>query len=95
ASRNVVTGNRIRDNILGILADALSTGNSIHRNNLSGNVEAARDEGDNLWDDGSTGNFWGPDGCDDADGDGVCDGPRSIPGGKSADRFPLARLVGP
>lgn len=95
ASRNVVTGNQIKDNILGILADALSSGNSIVGNDLSNNGEAARDEGDNRWDDGSRGNHYGPGSCDDADGDGVCDGPLSIPGGENADRFPLAGPAGP
>lgn len=93
ATRNLITGNLIFDSILGIVADFASRGNSIYGNDLSGNGEAARDEGDNLWDDGSRGNYYGPGSC--ADGDGVCEGSRSIPGGKNVDRFPLARRAGP
>ncbi|KUK43819.1 MAG: right-handed parallel beta-helix repeat-containing protein [Methanothrix sp.] len=93
ATRNLITGNVIFDSILGIVADFASRGNSIYGNDLSGNGEAARDEGDNLWDDGSRGNYYGPGSC--ADGDGVCEGSRSIPGGKNVDRFPLARRAGP
>jgi len=53
ATRNLITANVIFDSILGVLADFATTGNSINGNDLSGNVEAARDEGTNLWDDGS------------------------------------------
>ncbi len=94
ATRNLITGNLIFDSILGVFADFASIENSIYGNDLSGNGEAARDEGDNLWDDGSRGNLWGPDVCDDADGDGICEGPRTIPGGRNTDRFPLARRAG-
>jgi len=93
ASRNVIVGNEIAENLLGLLADVSSSGNSIYGNDLSNNGEAARDEGGNKWDDGLRGNYWGPDACDDADGDGVCDGLRLIPGGKNADGFPLARAA--
>ena len=95
ATRNLITGNLIFDSILGVFADFASIENSIYGNDLSGNGEAARDEGDNLWDDGSRGNYYGPSSCADADGDGVCDGPRSVSGGKNVDRFPMAGLAGP
>ncbi len=95
AIRNVIVGNEIAENLLGLLADASSSGNSITGNDISNNGVAARDEGDNRYDDGSMGNFWGSDACDDADGDGVCDGPRPIPGGRNADGFPLARAAVP
>ena len=93
ATRNLITANVIFDSILGIFADFAATGNSIYGNDLSGNVEAARDEGDNRWDDGSRGNYYGTGSCDDVDGDGICDGPLSIPGGVNVDRYPLARAA--
>lgn len=93
AGRNVVSGNEIADGLLGISLDIYSTGNSISGNDLSTNVEVARDAGENLWDDGSRGNYYGTGSCDDADGDGVCDGPWSIPGRGNGDRFPLSRPI--
>ena len=93
AGQNLITGNEIADSLLGLFIDSLSSGNSILGNDLSTNVEAARDEGDNWWDDGSRGNYYGTGLCDDADGDGVCDGPRSIPGGDNVDGYPLARAL--
>jgi len=93
AGRNVISANEIADSLLGISLDVYSRGNSILGNDLSTNVEAAKDEGDNRWDDGSRGNYYGTDLCDDADGDGICDGPRSIPGGWNVDVYPLARAA--
>ncbi|MGB3945076.1 MAG: NosD domain-containing protein, partial [Methanothrix sp.] len=93
AGRNVISGNEIADSLFGISLDLYSRGNSILGNDLSTNVEAAKDGGDNRWDDGSRGNYYGTGSCDDADGDGVCDGPRSIPGGGDGDRFPLSRPI--
>jgi len=90
ASRNVITGNGILNNLLGLRADVTSTENAIYGNDLSENGEAARDEGDNRWDDGSMGNCYGPEGCEDKDGDGICDLPRPIPGGRNEDGRPLA-----
>jgi len=93
AGQNLITENEIVDSLLGLFLDAHSSGNTIIANDLSKNIEAARDEADNRWDDGSRGNYYGTGDCDDADGDGVCDGPRPIPGGGNADGFPLARAA--
>jgi len=92
AIRNTVAGNEIADNLLGLALSAASSGNAVYGNNLSNNDEAARDEGDNLWDDGSKGNYYGPGDCTDANNDGICDAPRPIPGGNNVDRYPLARF---
>lgn len=93
AGQNLITGNEIADSLLGLFIDPLSSGNTIFANDLSTNVEAAKDGGDNRWDDGSRGNYYGPGLCDDADGDGICDGPRPIPGGDNVDGYPLARAA--
>lgn len=93
AGLNLITGNEIVDSLLGLFIDPLSSSNNIFGNDLSTNVEVAKDEGDNRWDDGSRGNYYGPDLCDDADGDGVCDGPRPIPGKDNVDGYPLARAA--
>jgi parallel beta-helix repeat protein len=95
ASRNVVAGNAILNCFLGLLADVTSTENAIYGNDLSNNGEAARDEGDNRWDDGSSGNYFGSEGCEDEGRDGVCDAPRPIPGGGNEDGHPLATPPAP
>jgi len=89
ASRNVITRNAIRHNLLGLMADVTTTENLVYGNDLSKNDEAAKDEGNNRWDDGSMGNYYGYEGCEDGDLDGFCDVPRPIPGGGSEDNRPL------
>lgn len=95
AVRNSITRNEITDNLIGLVADITSRGNAIYENNLSGNKEFARDNGDNRWDDGSRGNFYGYGDCEDADKDGICDATLLIPGSVNEDRYPLASLVIP
>lgn len=66
--------------------------NKIYLNNFLGNTENAYDEGDNIWDNGSTGNYW-----DDYEGRdllppyGIGDTPYDIPPGllHNKDRYPL------
>jgi parallel beta-helix repeat protein len=95
ASRNVVTGNEIRNNLLGLMVDLSSSGNAIYGNDLSSNGEAARDEGSNQWDDGSRGNRYGSGDCEDTDNDGICDAPYNILGGDNVDGRPLAGQATP
>jgi parallel beta-helix repeat protein len=92
AIRNTVAGNEIADNLLGLALSAASSGNSVYGNNLSNNGEAARDEGDNRWDDEFKGNYYGSADCEDANNDGICDVPQPIPGGNNVDRYSLARF---
>ncbi len=91
SSRNFLTGNKIVENAIGLTADATSRGNVITKNDLSSNREAARDEGDNRWDDGLVGNYYGD--CKDSDGDGLCDSTCRIPGGDNTDSRPLAAPI--
>lgn len=88
ASRNFMTGNILVENTQGVVADATSSGNVISGNDLSLNREAARDEGNNRWDNGSVGNYYGD--CEDSDGDRICDSSRQIPGIDGRDNHPLA-----
>lgn len=90
ALNNILAGNVITNNLLGLAADMLSRGNAISGNDLSSNGEAARDEGSNQWDNGSRGNYYGWGDCQDADQDGICDEAYSIPGGANVDHYPLA-----
>lgn len=69
--------------------------NKIYGNELLKNGENARDDGENLWDDGKAGNHYDDfdaieEGCRDRDRDGFCDAPRKIPGGSSIDERPIA-----
>ena len=69
--------------------------NRISANELFNNGVNARDDGENLWDDGKTGNHHDEfdsieEGCRDRDRDGICDSPFSILGGHSVDRYPIA-----
>jgi parallel beta-helix repeat protein len=74
------------------------TGNLVFENEMMNNFLAnAFDDGTNFWDDGTVGNRYGDfddtaEGCIDADGDGLCDSGREIPGGSNQDRFPLTYL---
>ncbi|HPE63536.1 MAG TPA: NosD domain-containing protein [Methanothrix sp.] len=69
--------------------------NRIFGNELLNNGQNALDDGDNLWSYGDTGNHYDDfdsieEGCRDRDRDGVCDSPRTIPGGSSVDEHPVA-----
>lgn len=79
--------------------DGISLGSNSSENQLSGNILEgnrgyfgdAYDRGiNNLWDNGSIGNYYGNFECTDADGDGICDSEHDISGGQSVDRYPLA-----
>ena len=90
ASGNTITGNIIQKNEKGLAVDIQSSGNAIFGNDISSNGEPARDEGRNLWDDGSRGNYYGSGDCQDSNHDGICDSPYAISGGTNVDRYPLA-----
>jgi len=90
------TGNIIHSNLVsncteGINISTGSSGNAIFANNLSMNPQPAWDYSGNSWDSNGRGNFYGQSDCSDRDGDGICDQPYLIAGGRSLDRFPLAK----
>ncbi len=69
--------------------------NVVSGNELQNNSQNARDDGDNLWYEGETGNHYDDfdaidEGCRDRNRDGVCDSSREIPGGSSVDLHPVA-----
>lgn len=69
--------------------------NRIFGNVLLNNGVNARDDGENLWDDGKRGNHHDDfdsmeEGCRDRDRDGICDSPFDIQGGRSVDGYPIA-----
>ncbi len=91
-----VQGNAASGNLeYGIRLDGCS-GNLVFENEMIKNfLGNAFDDGTNFWDDGTVGNRYGDfdepaEGCIDADGEGLCDSGRDIPGGANRDRFPLA-----
>jgi len=90
ALQDVVRGNLVRGNAVGLLAAAGSQGATIAGNRFEDNRIQARDEGNgNRWDDGRWGNYWSDLRGVDADGDGVLDQQREIPS-EGVDRYPLA-----
>jgi len=66
-----------------------TTNSNIYLNNFI-NCQIS-DNMTNNWDNGSQGNYYGT--CIDSNNDGICDSPKSIPGGGSVDRYPLSTLV--
>jgi parallel beta-helix repeat protein len=98
-SNNTVRGNTANGNLGFGLRLFGSRKNIIFKNNFDRNYKGnVYDDGRNLWDNGTAGNHYGdfdsdPDGCRDADGNGICDMSRSIPGGPSIDRFPSSKYV--
>jgi parallel beta-helix repeat protein len=84
----------------GIIFYLYSDNNHAYHNNILNNINQARDEGTNYWDDGylSGGNYWSDyRGVDEKYGenqnisgrDGIGDTPYQIPGGVRQDRYPL------
>ncbi|KUK43458.1 MAG: Cell surface protein, partial [Methanothrix harundinacea] len=86
SNNNSISGNRALDNQL--------SGIELHNNYFAGNNEYdAYDDGTNAWDDGKVGNHYGDfvEGCEDEDGDGICDDAYEIFGGTNLDGHPLVR----
>jgi parallel beta-helix repeat protein len=91
---NTVIGTTASNNLgFGIML-LNSVGNIIFKNNFDHNYKNnVYDNGANQWDNGIVGNYYGDfgspaDGCQDLDGNGICDIVHSITGGSSIDRHP-------
>jgi parallel beta-helix repeat protein len=80
---NTFTGLSITDN---------SSGNIIFTNYLFKNLKHdVYDSGiSNRWDNGTVGNYYSENACEDKDRNGICDTPFGILGGTGLDRYPLA-----
>jgi parallel beta-helix repeat protein len=91
AYENVLRGNVLRLNRVGLLADPSSERNVITGNAFEENGTQAQDMGKaNAWDDGRRGNYWSDVVGRDVDGDGVFDQSLAVePNG--VDSFPLAQ----
>ncbi|HWQ19631.1 MAG TPA: NosD domain-containing protein [Methanotrichaceae archaeon] len=95
---NIITNNIAMNNRIGISINYYSADNRVYGNILDHNLDynAYDESGQNQWDDGRSGNFYGDYSspaqvCQDKDGDGACDAAHSIQGGASTDRHPLCR----
>jgi parallel beta-helix repeat protein len=92
---NLVKDCNIYGNRYGAVCYSYCNGNSIYHNNVLNNGVNAYDGCTgtyvNIWDNGSTGNYWGDYTGVDANGDGIGDTPYNIPGKTppSQDRYPL------
>ena len=65
-----------------------SNDNLIYNNNFMKNIKPAHDECVNLWDNGSSGNYWSDYTGEDNNGDGIGDNPYNILGGYNQDNYP-------
>ncbi|MFX1476756.1 MAG: NosD domain-containing protein [Promethearchaeota archaeon] len=88
---NTISGNNINYNVqYGIILDFLCNNNLIYLNNINGNGINARDDGNNQWDNGTIGNYWGDYGGIDLDDNGIGDTPYDVPPpGGNVDNFPI------
>ncbi|MBN2600345.1 MAG: right-handed parallel beta-helix repeat-containing protein [Candidatus Thermoplasmatota archaeon] len=90
ASDNLVVGNTIQQCFFdGMVLGGQSEQNVMYHNNFINNPSHAYDAVGNLWDNGSSGNYWSDYTGADSDGNGIGDTPYQIPGNTSVDRFPL------
>lgn len=89
---NTLNTNNILNNSFGIEM-GYSVNNYIYRNNfvenINGNAYIYQIGGNNLWDNGTEGNYWSDYTGTDSNNDGIGDTPYPIPGGSSGDRYPL------
>ncbi len=97
---NTLTGNNVTHNDYGIFVNVdeiPGQSNVIYNNILQDNKRSnAFSRGPARWDNGFLGNFYSDfsrpvDGCNDEDGDGICDSPRKIPGGLGLDGYPAIK----
>lgn len=101
SNQNIIRNCTIsRNSSYGIILYYSSENNIVYHNRILNNVNQARDDCTNRWDDGypSGGNYWSDyAGADEYQGedqdvpgsDGIGDTPYNIPGGASQDRYPL------
>jgi parallel beta-helix repeat protein len=96
SDNNILTANTASDNNCGISLRGSSNNNTIYHNNLINNTNYnAHDEHTNQWDSGSAGNYYSDYTGTDNNTDGIGDTHHPIPGGTSADRFPLMQMWTP
>jgi LPXTG-motif cell wall-anchored protein len=87
SNRNLVIGNRLEKNSIGVwVADVASKNNTFYHNNFINNTHQASVFGLTIWDDGTEGNYWSDYNGQDLNGDGIGDTEISHLG---IDRFPL------
>lgn len=94
SENNTIAGNYASGNLGRGIFLTSSQNNFIYNNYFAGNNEYdAYDDGTNAWDDGKVGNHYGDfvEGCEDEDGDGICDDAYEIFGGTNLDGHPLVR----
>ena len=90
SNNNTVVGNNASNNYYGIQFSS-SSNNILYQNNLvnNSNYNAYDYNGNNQWDWGTIGNYYSDYTGTDSNGDGIGDTTYPIPGGSSADNYPL------
>ena len=94
---NKIIGNTIAYNKkYGIKICCRCNNNIIYHNNFKANIQNAKDEYTNVWDNSypSGGNYWDDYNGTDADDDGIGDTPYAVPGGDNKDNYPLMQPFG-
>lgn len=93
-NNNTIAKNTARGNLGFGIKLTNSQDNTIFKNNFDRNYKTnAYDDGANHWDNGTIGNHYSDfysaaQGCEDTDGDGLCDSSHAIPGGLNTDHHP-------
>jgi parallel beta-helix repeat protein len=93
---DVVAGNMVQQcSLNGLIVEGNSSNCSFYHNTLINNSENAYDStpGD-VWDTGSSGNYWSDYNGSDLNHDGIGDTPYDVPGNESVDRYPLMEPYG-
>jgi parallel beta-helix repeat protein len=93
---NLFYGNTVKQSFWdGLMLGYTSMHNTFYHNNFIDNPENAFDPaGNNIWDNGSSGNYWSDYTGSDCNGDGIGDVPYQIPGNASRDVYPLMKPYG-
>jgi nitrous oxidase accessory protein len=93
---NIITGNDITNNAVGIKGMGASDSNTFQLNDLTGNYnQNANDSSNNIWSQSNTGNHWGDYKGNDSNHDGIGDTPYKIPGGGNKDSNPIMYTLSP
>jgi parallel beta-helix repeat protein len=79
----------------GLIVSDNCSNTTLYHNTLAGNAGNAYDVNPgNVWDNGSSGNYWSDYNGSDLNHDGIGDTPYGIPGNVSVDRYPLMEPFG-
>ena len=93
---NIIVQNTIEQSFwTGLIVSDNCSNNTFYHNTLAGNAGNAYDiNPGNVWDSGSSGNYWSDYNGSDLNHDGIGDSPYAVPGNVTVDRYPLMEPYG-